>query len=100
MIFYFTKMDVFMAPEKTDEYRIVFKFHILKLVISLQTLPHCLVSIRCGLGARQGSGHGRELPVPAPWAAAWSLPPVSASLRDGSSSQTAWEPMIFPSTTE
>lgn len=60
MIFYFTKMDVFMAPEKTDEYRIVFKFHILKLVISLLTLPHCLVSIRCGLGARQGSGHGRE----------------------------------------
>lgn len=52
MIFYFTKMDVFMAPEKTDEYRIVFKFHILKLVISLLTLPHCLVSIRCGLGAR------------------------------------------------
>ena len=34
MIFYFTKMDVFMAPEKTDECRIVFKFHILKLVIS------------------------------------------------------------------
>lgn len=100
MIFYFTKMDVFMAPEKTDEYRIVFRFHILKLVISFLMLPHCLVSIRCGLGARAGSGHRRELPLPAPWAAAWSLPPVSAGLRDGSSSPTAWEPIIFPSTTE
>ena len=77
MIFYFTKTDVFMAPEKSDEYRIVFKFHILKLVVSFLTLPHCLVSIGCGLGARAGSGHGRGLPLPAPWAAAWSLPPKS-----------------------
>ena len=100
MIFYFTNMDVFIAPEKTDKYRIIFKFHVLKLVISFLTLLHCLASIRCGLGTREGSGHGRERPAPALWATAWSLPPVWAGLRDGSSSPTAWEPIIFPSTAE
>lgn len=81
MIFHFTKMDVFIAPEKTDGYRVIFKFHVLKLVISFLTLLHCLVSMRCGLGTREGSGHGRERPVPALGCSLVSAPSLSRPQR-------------------